>query len=197
MDGPIKTVFLDRDGVINRRLPDDYVKRWDEFEFLPGVPEALSRLRHAGLFTVVVSNQRGIARGLMTADDVEGVHLRMQAELQASGAAVNAIYYCPDMSGPMRKPEPGMLLAAARDHPEVDLARSVIIGDSISDLMAGAAAGTRCVLVAGANEREQKLEEARDAGITVDACVATLLEAVSTPPLSDAVAHATSREHSR
>jgi len=195
-EGRISTVFLDRDGVINRRIPGDYVKRWEEFEFLPGVPEALAQLRRAGHFTVVVSNQRGIAHGIMTAEDVDAVHHRMQTELRAHDAEIDAIYYCPDMNGPMRKPAPGMLLAAARDHPRIDLARSVMIGDSVTDLMAGAAAGARCVLIAEGDDRKAKLEAAREAGITVEGCASTLLEAVQVSPISRCVPEEPNRTRS-
>lgn len=189
----LTTVFLDRDGVINRRLPGDYVKSWSEFEFLPGAVEALAELRRAGLFTVVVTNQRGIARGLVSRQAVDAVHHRMQRELEARSAQVNAIYLCPDMDGPMRKPAPGMLLAAANDH-ALDLSQSVIVGDSVSDLRAGAAAGARCVLVADGPERDAKLNEARGAGVVVDGSASSLLDAVrSVPLLRDTIAAARSQ----
>jgi D-glycero-D-manno-heptose 1,7-bisphosphate phosphatase len=189
----LTTVFLDRDGVINRRLPGDYVKSWSEFEFLPGAVEALAELRSAGLLTVVVTNQRGIARGLVSRESVDAVHQRMQRELEASDARVDAIYLCPDMDGPMRKPAPGMLLAAANDH-ALDLSQSVIVGDSVSDLRAGAAAGARCVLVAEGPERDAKLSEARDAGVVVDGSASSLLDAVrSVPLLRDTIAAARSQ----
>lgn len=174
----LTTVFLDRDGVINRRLPGDYVKSWDEFEFLPGAEEAIGRLRSAGLFLVVVTNQRGIALGRVTREAVEAVHERMRAELRRRGADVDAIYLCPDADGPMRKPAPGMLLQAAREHPRVDLARSAIVGDSLTDLMAGAAVGARGVLVVDPGSRDSRLEEAARLGVRVDHDAPSLLEAV-------------------
>ena len=165
-DGAVRlsTVFLDRDGVINVKAPEgEYVRTWEEFELLPGAVEGIGLLRAAGMRVVVVTNQRGIARGHMTASDVEDIHLRMRA----NGVDVDAVYYCPDESdsAPCRKPNPGMLEAAARDVPGVSLGRSAaIVGDSESDMEAGRRAG--CVLV--------KVGEARS---EVDHACGSLLEA--------------------
>lgn len=178
----LTTVFLDRDGVINRRLPGDYVTSWDEFEFLPGAVEAIALLRGAGLFLVIVTNQRGIALGRATRAGVDAVHERMRAELRAAGADVDAVYLCPDADGPMRKPAPGMLLQAAQEHPRVDLSRSAIVGDSLTDLMAGAAVGARGVLVVDPASRPGLLEEAARLGVRVDSDAPSLLEAVRGDP---------------
>ena len=154
---PIDTVFLDRDGVINRRIPGDYIKRPAEFEFLPGVVEALARLKTAGLRTVVITNQRGIARGLFTPEALDRVHGFMQSQLAARGARVDQIHFCPDLEGPRRKPAPGMLLDARRDDPGIDFSRSVLIGDSASDIQAAAATGCPAILVGtGAHLAEQR-----------------------------------------
>jgi len=145
-----KAVFLDRDGVINRSPPEhDYVKRWEEFHFLPGVPEAIKKLNRAGFLTIVVSNQRGIARGLFTEEDLEDIHNRMLDELRSSGAHIDAIYHCPhdvDEGCGCRKPEPGMILRAAKDH-DIDLACSFMVGDSTADVEAGRRAGVRTIYV--------------------------------------------------
>lgn len=143
--------FLDRDGTINHpAAPGEYIESWDEFRFLPRAPEAIALLREAGMRPVVVTNQRGIALGRMSAASVEDIHRRMAAELEARGAALEAVYYCPHEhdSCACRKPQPGMLLQAARDLPDVDLAASVMIGDSAIDMEAGARAGCRRVLIA-------------------------------------------------
>src|SRR2546423_11405122 len=114
--GPI--AFLDRDGTINRAAaPGEYIESWREFELLPRVPKAIRLLREAGLRVVVVTNQRGIALGRMSAEDVADIHSRMGAELERLGAPIDAVYCCPHEKGSCdcRKPNPGMLIQAARE----------------------------------------------------------------------------------
>ena len=143
-----KAVFLDRDGVINRKAPEGhYVTRWEEMEFLPGVHEAVRLFNQVGLSVVVVSNQRCVAKGLITTDELDSLHSRMRSEFEAAGARLDAIYYCPHEYEPpcaCRKPQPGMLLDAAREH-DIDLTRSWMIGDSGHDVEAGRAAGCRTI----------------------------------------------------
>lgn len=144
-------LFLDRDGVINRRIVDDYVRSWEDFVFLPDIFEVLPAVHAAGLPAVVVTNQRGIARGLMSEQELADIHERMQRELmERTGHRFDAIYHCPHDRGEgcdCRKPLPGMLLQAARDNP-IDLAASWMIGDTESDVEAGIAAGCSTVLIA-------------------------------------------------
>lgn len=178
--GP-KTVFLDRDGVINRkRLEGDYVKCWTEFEFLPKAKDALRLLTEAGWRLIVVTNQRGIARGLMTESDLREIHQRMQAELTAVGASIAAIYYCPHEEGQCdcRKPRPGMLLQAKQDYPDIDFVRSVVIGDSLTDLEAGARLGCRAILITEKPEHERTRKNFSEIAIAGVA-----------PSLFDAVVH--------
>jgi D-glycero-D-manno-heptose 1,7-bisphosphate phosphatase len=143
-----KAAFLDRDGVINRKAPEgQYVTRWENMEFLPGVHEAVRLLNDAGFFVVVVSNQRCVAKGLITTVELESLHSRMCREFKAAGATLDAVYYCPHEYEPpcaCRKPQPGMLVDAALEH-EIDLTRSWMIGDSGHDVEAGRAAGCRTV----------------------------------------------------
>lgn len=144
-------IFFDRDGVINRRLMGDYVKRWDEFEFLPDIFELLPLVHEAGYLAIVITNQRGIGRGLMSEHDLEEIHERMQSTLAGrTGERFDALYHCPHETADAcdcRKPLPGMLRRAATDH-GIDLASSWMIGDSESDIEAGIAAGCRTILVA-------------------------------------------------
>jgi D-glycero-D-manno-heptose 1,7-bisphosphate phosphatase len=145
----LETIFLDRDGVINRKCPEgQYVTCWAEWEFLPNAVEALRLLKARGLRLILVTNQRGVARGLMTAADLDILHARLQAALGAS-AALDAIYACPHdhNSCDCRKPQSGLLLRAQRDDPAIDFARAAIIGDALSDLEAGARVGCRTFLV--------------------------------------------------
>lgn len=144
-----QTVFLDRDGVINRRLPDDYVKSWSEFEILPGVLEALRLLTQAGCRLVVITNQRGIATGKMTLEDLSDIHFRLMNLVKDSGAKLDAVYFCPHDKDvcDCRKPGIGMFLQAKRDFPDIDFASSVMVGDSLSDVEAGAKAGCDTVFI--------------------------------------------------
>jgi D-glycero-D-manno-heptose 1,7-bisphosphate phosphatase len=139
-------VFLDRDGVINRKAPEgQYVTRWDEMVFLPRVAEAAAALVKAGFCIIVVSNQRCVSKGLLTMSELKSLHENICQKLAAEGALITDGYYCPHDTQPpcnCRKPAPGMLLAAARDH-DIDLARSWMIGDSETDVQAGMNAGCR------------------------------------------------------
>jgi D-glycero-D-manno-heptose 1,7-bisphosphate phosphatase len=142
-------VFLDRDGVINRRLPGDYVRSWEQFRFLRGARSGLRLLREAGFLLIVFTNQRGIARGLMTEEDLAAIHRRMRAELERAGAPLDAIYHCPhglDAGCDCRKPRPGMLHQAIARF-GVDPARSWVVGDTPADLEAGLAVGIPGILV--------------------------------------------------
>lgn len=142
--------ILDRDGVLNRRPPRaEYVRRPDEFEWLPGARQALALLKEAGYTVIVVSNQAGIARGVMTESGLDAVHARMRAEAAEAGGGVDAIYHCPhgwDQGCNCRKPAPGMLFQAQRDF-ELDLTRTPFIGDDERDRQAADAAGCPSVLV--------------------------------------------------
>jgi D-glycero-D-manno-heptose 1,7-bisphosphate phosphatase len=145
-----RAAFLDRDGVINRKAHEgEYVTRWEEMEILPGVEEAIALLNGAGLYVIVVSNQRCVAKGLVSVADLEALHQRMSEVIASKGAKIDAIYYCPHETDPpcrCRKPQPGMLLDAARDH-GISLGESWMIGDSQADIKAGRSAGCKTALV--------------------------------------------------
>jgi D-glycero-D-manno-heptose 1,7-bisphosphate phosphatase len=134
------TLFLDRDGVINRRIPGGYVSRWEEFEFLPGVLEALKIL--AGVFPriILVSNQQGIGKGLMTMEELLEIDRRMKEEIRKAGGWIDASYYAPHRESDHhldRKPAPGMAFRAKFDFPEIDFSRSIMAGDTASDMEFG------------------------------------------------------------
>ncbi len=144
-----KAVFLDRDGIINQKPQEhDYVKSWKEFKFIPGIEELIKAAKEEGYLVIVITNQRGIARGLVSREVVEKIHEKMVASLKKKGAIIDAIYYCPhDIKDHCncRKPKPGMILQAAKEF-NIDLKNSIVIGDSESDIMAGKAVGCKTFL---------------------------------------------------
>ena len=146
----IRCVFFDRDGIVNQYPgPGAYVERWEEFHLLPEFVEVLRTVGQKGFAAVVVTNQRGVALGRMTAATLEDLHRRLAEILQKQhGLALLDILYCPHDEGvcDCRKPHPGMLLAAARRH-GIDLRRSWMIGDAEKDIEAGRQAGCRTILV--------------------------------------------------
>ena len=148
----VSTVFLDRDGVLNQKLPEGgYVASWEDFHLLPGVAEAIASLNRAGLRVVVVSNQRGIALGLHTAADVLAIHSKLQALLQQSGAHLDAFYFCPHDKNECncRKPLPGLFEQAQADFPDITAESSLMIGDSWSDIEFGRRLGMVTVFIEG------------------------------------------------
>lgn len=167
-----KAVFLDRDGVINRKAQEgQYITRWEEVQFLPGVVEAIALLNRAGFLAIVVSNQRCVAKGLMTAAALDSMHRQMCDALACAGAIIDGVYYCPHEKQPpcgCRKPAPGMLLTAARTH-QIDLTASWMIGDSEDDMEAGRNAGCKTARVLSSQEA---------ANGKADIVVLSLLEAV-------------------
>jgi D-glycero-D-manno-heptose 1,7-bisphosphate phosphatase len=152
---------LDRDGVINHKLPEDsYVSKVSQFRFLSGAIKALSLLREMGFLLVVVTNQRGIARGLMTEEDLAQVHSHMERELRKSGIILDSIRHCPHENYERcgcRKPEPGMILASAKDL-GIDLSKSYMVGDSASDIEAGRRANVRTVRIGFKGDMNADLE---------------------------------------
>lgn len=149
-------VFLDRDGVINENH-HDYVKSWAEFAFLPNVFEPLQRLAQSQFAIVIISNQSAIGRGLTSVAAVEDINRQMVAEVARRGGRIDGLYYCPhrpDENCTCRKPRPGLLQRAAA-HLNLDLARSFLIGDAVSDVEAALNAGCHPILVLTGRGREQ------------------------------------------
>ena len=129
-------LFLDRDGILNKHLPGDYVRNWSMWEWLPGILEAMPVLAKRFKRIFIVTNQQGVGKGLMTEADLEDVHRHMLADIEAAGGRIDRVYVCTALESeksPNRKPEIGMALQAQRDFPEVDFHRSVMVGDSKSD----------------------------------------------------------------
>lgn len=144
------SLFLDRDGVINERLPDDYVKSWDQFRFAEGVLEALETFSRNFCRIIVVTNQQGIGKGLMTESELEEIHKRMQLSVSNAGGRIDKIYYSPYLASInhfSRKPSVGLGLIARRDFSEISFRKSVMAGDSLSDLLFGKRLGMKTVLI--------------------------------------------------
>lgn len=142
------TVFLDRDGVINRNRAD-YVKQWSEFHFLPGTLRAIADLTTAGCQIVVVTNQACVGKGLLTCAELDALHERMGQHIELAGGHITGVLYCPhrnDQGCACRKPAPGLLFRA-RDEFGVDLRHAVMVGDSLTDMRTAAAAGVPAILV--------------------------------------------------
>jgi D-glycero-D-manno-heptose 1,7-bisphosphate phosphatase len=176
-----KAVFLDRDGVINRKaLEGQYVTRWEDFDLLPGVIEAIAELNRAGLSVFVVTNQRCVAKGLATEDELKNLHRQMSEHFRSAGATVDAIYYCPhDLEPPCsrRKPSPGMLLDAARSH-GLDLRASWMIGDSESNIQAGKSAGCKTVRLLTEQQASHEQHWSSASPCDADLVAASLPEAI-------------------
>lgn len=152
-DGLRPAIFFDRDGVINEQILGDYVTCWDEFRFLPGIAQVLAELARLPVPIIVISNQAGIGKGLMSAADLSAITHRFVAELAQTGARIDAAYYCPHITEqgcPCRKPKDELLRRAARDW-RLDLTQSVFIGDSERDAVAARSAGCRPILLEGAH----------------------------------------------
>ena len=143
------TLFLDRDGVINRWLPGDYVRTWDQFAFLPGILESLRKWAERFKHILIVSNQRGVGKGKMTQEELDTVHTRMLDEIRQAGGRIDAIYTCSelDKDHPMRKPQTGMFAQACRDFPDITPERSLMLGDSDYDREFAANCGMPFVLM--------------------------------------------------
>ncbi|MES2462385.1 MAG: HAD-IIIA family hydrolase [Armatimonadota bacterium] len=137
-------VFLDRDGVLNVYMPGDYVKSLSDLQVLPGAAEAVRSFNHAQLMVFIISNQQGVAKGLMSEKDLHKIDDALRRNLaESAGGYVDQSYYCPhaaDAACECRKPQAGMILQAAREH-KIDLATSVFIGDTETDAQAARAAG--------------------------------------------------------
>ena len=175
----LRTVFLDRDGILNEKMPEGlYVTRWIDFQVLPGVPEALRKLNEAGLLVIVVSNQRGIAQGLCTVKDVDAIHASFRKLLEGYGARVDAFFVCPHENGKCdcRKPLPGLYQQAAAQFPTIKPEESVMIGDSLSDMEFGRNIGMKTIFVEG--DPERRAPGAEEAARLATRIVSSLPQAV-------------------
>ncbi|MDB5191222.1 MAG: family hydrolase [Segetibacter sp.] len=143
------TLFLDRDGVINEEKKEDYIKNWNEFKFYPGVKDALKTFSDIFGTIVMVTNQRGVGKGLMTAQDLTIIHENMLSEIASAGGRVDKIFYCPSLDNNCfeRKPNPGMAHQAKKGFPQIDFSKGIMIGNKLSDMGFGRNAGLYTIYV--------------------------------------------------
>ncbi len=168
------TLFLDRDGVINRRLDDDYVKKITEFEFLEGSLEAIAQLAKLFSRIFVVTNQQGIGKNGMTEHQLTDIHDFMQQKIIDAGGRIDAIYYCPHLKMKRcdcRKPSPGMAWQAKKDFPNVDFQKSMMVGDTVGDMKFGKAVGMATVFI----DSNQDVETIENEAL-IDFCYPSLLD---------------------
>jgi D-glycero-D-manno-heptose 1,7-bisphosphate phosphatase len=174
----MKAVFLDRDGVINRDSPD-YIKSWEEFEFLPSSRQAIALLCNVGLDVFVVTNQSVINRGMVSVKTLEDMHRRMASGIEEAGGCIKEIFYCPhrpEEACNCRKPAPGLILQAMAKH-GIMPSDAVMVGDSLKDMEAANRASlARAVLVRTGNGLKAQHQYA-ELGIKVDFVANDLLEA--------------------
>ena len=146
------TIFLDRDGVINKRIVDGYVKSPDEFEFLPGALEAIRIISRKTPRVIIVTNQQGVAKGLMSSQEVDRVHDFLRKQVMETGGRIDGIYFCPEwahQASNCRKPNSSMAVRAKQDFPEIDFSKSIMVGDMPSDIEFGKRLGMTTVWLQG------------------------------------------------
>jgi D-glycero-alpha-D-manno-heptose 1-phosphate guanylyltransferase len=143
------TLFLDRDGVINQEKEGAYVLNKDEFKFLEGMPELFEILSNKFKYIIIVTNQRGIGKGLMSEKDLDSVHQEMKKRIEKIGGHINAIYFAPDTDSKnfYRKPNIGMAIKAKQEFPDIDFGQSIMVGNNYSDMLFGKSAGMYTIFI--------------------------------------------------
>lgn len=144
------TLFIDRDGVINYEKKMDYIRNWDEFRFYENLPAGFKKLADKFGRIIVVSNQRGVGKQLMSEDDLADIHKNMVSEISNSGGRIDRIYYCTSLDDkhPERKPNPGMAIKAKKDFPEINFKKSIMAGNTLADMQFGRNAGMYTIFIA-------------------------------------------------
>lgn len=148
-----RTLFLDRDGLINVEIQGDYVLSWDGFIFMPGVKEALKILNPLFETIVIITNQKCIGKGMLTVDGLNVIHKNMLNEITLTGGRIDKIYFCADLENdsPNRKPNPGMAFQAKNDFKNIDFTKTIMVGNKLSDMQFGRNAGVHTVFAATTN----------------------------------------------
>ncbi len=147
------TLFIDRDGVINHEKKENYILNWDEFVFYDGVKEAMELLANTFGLIILVTNQRGVEKKLMTENDLHHIHTNMQKEIELAGGKINEIYYCTSLDNDHtnRKPNAGMAFMAKEKYNTIDFTKSIMVGNKPSDMGFGRNAGMQTVFLATTN----------------------------------------------
>ncbi len=147
--GRYDTLLLDRDGIINEYRPNDYVKKWDEFAFIPAFLEVIPQWSKLVKHIVIITNQRGISKGLFTEEDLQEIHDKMVKQIEKVGGRIDKIYHCTalDNKDPNRKPQTGMFQQMLKDFPETDVNRCLMVGDMMSDMQFACNCGIAGILI--------------------------------------------------
>lgn len=153
------TLFLDRDGVINKNIDKSYVLDWDQFEFMDGVLETMPKLTKLFSQIIVVTNQQCIAKGLITENELNEIHQNMMNMIELNGGQIDAVYFAPDMESEtnnLRKPKSGMAYLAQNDFPNIDFNKCIMVGDKLSDMQFGKSVGMTTICLSS-NSKESDL----------------------------------------
>lgn len=156
---PIWTLFIDRDGVVNEEKQDDYIHTWNEFQFYEGVKEAFQIFNERFGVIVMVTNQRGVAKGLTKLKDLHLIHRNMMQEIKEAGGRIDRIYVCTDMEGAYRKPNTGMGLQALEDFIQIELSKSIMVGNTLSDMEFGRNLGVKMNVFLSTTRKEVDLND--------------------------------------
>jgi D-glycero-D-manno-heptose 1,7-bisphosphate phosphatase len=173
-----KVVFLDRDGTINRDS-SDYIKSWEEFEFLPGSLKAIEQLTAGGFTAIIITNQSAVPRKLISAERLDDMHRKMKQVIETNAGEIKDIFYCPHMPGEgcdCRKPQPGLIFQA-RDKYRIDLTAAVMVGDSAKDIECGSNAGCGKTVLVKTGDFVKAERSLTDKGIVPDFVAQDLYEA--------------------
>ena len=149
------TLFLDRDGVINYESETDYIRNWESFRFLPGVIDAFPIFKQFFSRIFIVSNQKGVGKGLMTENDLISINENLVKTIDTAGGHIDRVYYCTslDDADPFRKPNNGMALKAREEFPEISFSSSLMVGNTMSDMEFGKSLGMRTIFIPSAKPK--------------------------------------------
>lgn len=155
------TLFLDRDGVINKNIEGSYVLDWEQFEFLPGVLETMPKLSKLFARIIVVTNQQCIAKGLITETQLIEIHQNMMNMIELNGGRIDAVYFAPDLESDennLRKPKNGMAFLAKNDFPAIDFKKCIMVGDKLSDMKFGKSVGMTTVWLSNGSKNSSQID---------------------------------------